>query len=278
MSLLQAAILAVIQGLTEFLPISSSGHLALAPWLLGWPDQGLTFDIALHFGTLLAVLIYFFRDWLQLAAQAVGIPYAPDPVMARRPQLMWWLAAATVPVGIAGLLLKEYAETTLRNPWVIGGMFLSVGLLMWWAERRGTHTKQIDQMTFADAMVIGAAQALAVVPGTSRSGITLVAGLLRDVERHAAARFSFLLSMPAIAAAAAKAAFDLAQAGGVPDQMRLAFAVGVAASAITGVAVIAAFLRFLRSHTLMPFVYYRIISGIMVIALALLRDPVIGHG
>ncbi|MBI3679670.1 MAG: undecaprenyl-diphosphate phosphatase [Acidobacteria bacterium] len=278
MTIFEAVALAVIQGLTEFLPISSSGHLALAPWLFGWKDQGLTFDIALHFGTLLAVLIYFFRDWLQLAAQGFGLPYRPDPVMARRPQMLWWMAAASVPVGVVGLFLKDYAETALRNPWSIGGMFISVGLLMWWADEGFARRKQIDGITFLDAMTIGAAQALAVVPGTSRSGITIVAGRFRELERPAAARFSFLLSTPAIAAAAAKAFLDLRKQGGISDEMMAPFLAGMAVSGLTGLVVIAFFLRYLENHGLRLFVYYRVIFGIIVIALAFIRGPLAGTG
>ncbi len=274
MSVFEAVILAVIQGLTEFLPISSSAHLALAPWLLGWKDQGLAFDIALHFGTLCAVIVYFFRDWMQLIAQGLGIPYAPDPWIARRPRLIWWLAAATLPVGLVGLVVKPYVETSLRNPWVIGGMLIGVGLLMGWADRAGRKNKQIHGITFYDAITIGAAQALAVVPGTSRSGITIVAGLFRGLDRHAAARFSFLLSTPAIAAAVAGQFLDLYKQGGIPEPMLAAVITGTAMSAATGLAVIALFLNFLKKHSLQFFVYYRVFFGIIVIALAFFRRPV----
>lgn len=271
MTILQAVLLAVIQGLTEFLPISSSAHLALAPWLFGWKDQGLGFDIALHFGTVLAVLIYFFRDWIQLVCQAAGIGYAPDPVMARNRHLFWWLAAASLPLGIAGFILKDYAETTLRNPWVIGTMLISVGLLMGYAEKVGKRLKQFDTLSFSDAMAIGVAQALAVVPGTSRSGITLTVGILRDLDRAAAARFSFLLATPAILAAALKDFYDLHKHGGVPSDMMAPYLTGIAVSGITGLAVIAFFLNYLRNHGLRCFVLYRIIFGIIVIALAIFR-------
>lgn len=274
MSVFEAVILAIIQGLTEFLPISSSAHLALAPWLFGWKDQGLAFDIALHFGTLCAVIVYFFRDWVQLIGQAFGLRYTPDPWMAKRPHLIWWLAAASVPVGVVGLIGKDHVETSLRNPWVIGGMLIGVGLLMGWADHAGRKQKQIQDLTFWDAICVGAAQAVAVVPGTSRSGITIVAGLFRGLDRHTAARFSFLLSTPAIAAAAAKQFLDLQEQGGIPEPMIAAFATGIAVSAATGLAVIAFFLNFLRKHSLRFFVYYRVFFGIIVIALAFLRRPV----
>jgi undecaprenyl-diphosphatase len=200
MTIFEATVLAVIQGLTEFLPISSSAHLALTPWLFGWKDQGLTFDIALHFGTLCAVLLYFMKDWLQLASQGLRIGnFAPDPLMAKQPNLLWWLAAASVPVGVAGLLLKDYTETTLRSPWVMGTTLILFGILMGLADSQKARRKFFDGITFPDAMVVGCAQALALIPGVSRSGVTLTAGLFRNIDRASAARFSFLLSTPATA-------------------------------------------------------------------------------
>lgn len=271
MHLYQAVILAIVQGVTEFLPISSSAHLALAPWLLGWTDQGLTFDIALHFGTLAAVLIYFFKDWMQVLAQGFGMQYGDDAELKANPKLLWLLVAATVPVGVLGLLFKDAAETTLRSPWVIGFMLISVGLLMGWADRTFRHSKTIGEVKLADAMTIGAAQALAIVPGTSRSGITITAGLTRGLDRAAAARFSFLLSTPAIAAAALKAFHELIEAGGIPPDMRAPFFLGMAVSAVTGCVVIALFIKFLRNNTLRFFVAYRIVFGILIIALAIFR-------
>ncbi len=273
MSLLQAVLLAVVQGFTEFLPISSSAHLALAPWLLGWPDQGLTFDIALHLGTLAAVCAYFFRDWLQIAAQALALGFQPDPELRRRPALLWLLAGATVPVAIVGFLLKDYVETALRSPYVIGFMMVAVGLLMGWADRVGRRSKALGDITVGDGVAIGLAQALAVIPGTSRSGITIVAGLFRGIDREAAARFSFLLSTPAIGGAALKAFLDLMERGGVPEGMMIPFAAGMATSAVTGCLVIRFFLRYLRHHSLSFFVAYRIIFGIIVLALAYFRLP-----
>lgn len=270
MPISQAVILAIVQALTEFLPISSSAHLALAPWLLGWPDQGLTFDIALHFGTLSAVLIYFFRDWLQVLAQAFGVNYSPDPDLRLNRSLLWLLVVATIPVGIAGLALEDVIESTIRtNRVVIGGMLVSVGILMWYADRRSRCNRSLGTMTLMDALAIGTAQALAVIPGTSRSGITITAGLFRNLDRHSAARFSFLLSTPAIGAAALKKAYDLHKAGGIPEDLRGPFLIGMLVSAVVGCAVIALFLRFLRTNTLRFFVYYRIAFGIIVIALAL---------
>ena len=273
MSIYQAIILAVVQGITEFLPISSSAHLALAPWLFGWADQGLTFDIALHFGTLLAVIGYFARDWAQIFAQAFGINYSPDPELRLNRKMLWLLAAASLPIGIFGLLFEDAAETTLRNPVIIGTMLIGIGLVMWRAEAIGRRDRGVGTISFVDAMTIGFAQALAIVPGTSRSGVTITAGLFRGLDRHSAGRFSFLLSTPAITAAAAKAFYDLHKHGGIAPEMQAPFFVGMAASAITGCVVIALFLRFLRSNSLRPFIIYRIVFGIFVLGLALFVRP-----
>ena len=198
-----------------------------------------------------------------------GIRRGDDRELGQNPKLLWWIAAATIPVGVTGLLFKHHAEEVWRfNRFLIGSMLVGVGLLMILAERIGKRQKGIGRITFMDSMVIGLAQALAIVPGTSRSGITITAGLLRGIERPASARFSFLLSTPAIAAAAAKTLYDLIQHGGVAPEMRLPFVLGILLSAITGCVVIAFLLRFLRTHTLKLFVYYRVICGIMVIALA----------
>jgi undecaprenyl-diphosphatase len=272
MPLLQVIVLALVQGITEFLPISSSAHLALAPWLLGWKDQGLTFDIALHLGTLVAVLLYFFRDWVQVIAQGFGLSYGDDPQLKQNRMLLWYLALASIPIAVIGFIFKDQAEEW-RNPFLIGGMLIGVGLLMWLAERAASCKKNIAGITLADSLAIGAAQALAVVPGTSRSGITITAALFRGIDRPAAARFSFLLSTPAIAGAAASATHHLMKQGGVPHDMRIPFVLGIAISGATGCAVIAFFLKYLRKNTLQFFIFYRLIFGIIVIALALFRRP-----
>jgi undecaprenyl-diphosphatase len=272
MPLLQAVVLAVVQGLTELLPISSSGHLFAISWLLGWQDQGLAFDIALHIGTLAAVLIYFFRDWVQVIATGLGIDYAPDPDLGRNRKLLWMLAAASVPVGVAGLAVKDYAETALRNPWVIGSMLIAVGLLMALGERVGKRAKSIGEVGLLDALAIGAAQALAVIPGTSRSGITMTAGLFRDLDRPTAARFSFLLSTPAVGAAGAKAIYDGVKEQGAAAILKPELGIGIVVSGVVGLIVIAFLMKFLSRHGLRPFILYRIAFGILLIALAFFRS------
>jgi len=276
MPLFQVVVLAVIQGATEFLPISSTAHLILAPWLLGWTDPGLTFDVALHLGTLLAVVVYFFRTWLQVIAQGIGMSYGDDEMLRQNPGLLWLLVVGSIPAGICGLLFEKQVESNWRSPLVIGAMMVAVGALMWVAERSGRRSRDIRAINLIDSVAIGLAQALALVPGTSRSGITITAGLFRNLDRVASARFSFLLATPVIAGAAAKKLYDVMKHGGIPADMHTPFALGIVLSSVTGLAVIALFLRFLQRHTLYFFVYYRIIFGIIVIALAASVRPPAG--
>ncbi len=267
MPIYQVIVLAVVQAITEFLPISSTAHLVLIPWLFGWKDAGLTFDVALHAGTLVAILIYFFRDWVQIIGHGLGLNIGHDPQLRNR-GLLWLLAIASIPVGIAGLLFEKQADTTWRSPYLIGTMLIVIGIVIWIAERRRIGSKSLDKISWSDGIVIGIGQALSIVPGTSRSGITIAAGLFRDLNRETAARFSFLLSTPAIAAAVLKAAWDIHKQGGLAPEMRLPIALGIAITGVLGAIVIAFFLRYLRRSSLMPFVWYRIIFGIIVIALA----------
>jgi len=220
------------------------------------------YDVALHLGTLVAVVVYFARAWIDL-------------LLGPSRRLFWFLVAATIPGGLAGLTPEHYAESTLRNPYVIASTMIGVALFLWWAERKSRFEKELGQVTLADSVAIGAAQALAVVPGTSRSGVTIAAALARDLNRPAAAMFSFLLATPIIAGAVVKAAWNIHHAGGVPPEMRLAFGLGVLVSALTGYAAIAFLLRYLQSATLKIFIWYRIICGIIIVALAIFfRDPV----
>ncbi len=273
MPLLHVVILAIIQGLTEFLPISSTAHLYLTSWLLGWNAESLDFDISLHIGTLLAVLIYFLPEWIQIFSQAFGIHSGRDEELKHNYTLLWLLAIGSIPVGIAGLLFNKQAEGPWRSPFVMGTMLIVIGVLMWFAERSGRHVRGLGSINLPDSLVIGLSQALAIVPGTSRSGITISTGLFRDLTRESAARFSFLLSTPAIAAAAAKALYDTHKESGLHGILNTTFILGVVVSALTGCAVIAWFLYYLRRSGLRPFVYYRIIFGIIVLALAFIRRP-----
>jgi undecaprenyl-diphosphatase len=271
MPILHVIILAVVQGLTEFLPISSTAHLHLTTWLLGWNAESLTYDIMLHLGTLIAILLYFFRDWVQIVGQAFGVQTGHDLELKQNRALLWLLAIGSIPIGIAGLLFEKKADTEWRTPWVMGIMLIAIGLVMWWAERAGRRRRDLSSVDGGDAIAIGLSQALAVIPGCSRSGITISAGLFRNLTRESAARFSFLLSTPAIGAAAAKALYDLHKGHHLHEMLSTEVVVGVAVSAIVGCIVIAWFLRYLRRFSLLPFVCYRIVFGILVLALAAFR-------
>ena len=268
MPLYQAIWLAIIQGLTEFLPISSSAHLTVVPTLMGWKDPGLGFDVALHAGTLAAILIYFFRDWVQLIANGLGFSYRGHRPDENSRSLLWFLVIATIPAGLAGLKFQKYAETAWRSFYVIAAAEIILGLLMYVADRVGREKDGLNQMNLFDSIAIGVAQALAIIPGVSRSGVTITAARFLHFDREASARFSFLLSAPIIGAAAAKDALDLYKEGGVPPGMQMPYLVGILVSGFVGLLVIAFFLKYLRRHGLNLFVGYRIGFGIMVIALA----------
>ena len=267
MPLYQAIWLAIIQGLTEFLPISSSAHLTVVPALFGWKDPVLGFDVALHAGTLAAVVIYFFRDWVQVIANGFGLPYRGHKPDENSRSLLWFLVIATIPAGLAGLKFQKYAETAWRSFYVIAAAEIVLGILLLAADKIGQEKDGLDQMNLFDAVIVGIAQAFAIIPGVSRSGVTITAARFLHFDREAAARFSFLLSTPIIAAAAAKDALDLRKEG-IPPGMQLPYLIGVLVSGIVGVLVIAFFLKYLRRHSLNLFVWYRIGFGIIVIALA----------
>ena len=285
MPVYQAVVLAVVQAFGEFLPISSSAHLILTRWLFGWreldPAMDLTFDVALHAGTLIAVLIYFFPTWINLIVagfggrprmSASGAAYGNvgDAAAGRDRMLLWWLVLGTIPGAIVGKLLDKYAELKFReNYLLIGAMLAIVGLLMWLADKFGSKRRPITGIGAVDALLIGIAQAFALIPGVSRSGSTITAGLARGLNREAAARFSFLLLAPITAGAVLLKAHAVLKAGGLPPGMKTPFLIGISVSAVLGFAVIAVFLRFLRTHTLNLFVVYRVVLGIVVIALAL---------
>lgn len=284
MPVYQAIILAIIQGLAEFIPVSSSGHLIVVRRLLGWnelsPAHELTFDVALHAGTLISVLVYFRRTWFQIVRAAFGgkvvrfsevVDSGRDLTVeeARRERLLlWFLAIATIPGAIAGKLLEHSAEDYFReHVMLIAAALIVVGLIMWWGEKYSNFSKPLADVTFGDSLVIGFAQATALIPGVSRSGSTITAGLFRNLTRDAAVRFSFLLATPIIAGAALLKAHEVHKEG-IPPDMRAPFAVGIAVSAVVGYIAIAWLIRYLRTKTLTIFIVYRIIFGIIVLALA----------
>jgi undecaprenyl-diphosphatase len=265
MPLYQAIVLAIVQGLTEFLPISSTAHLVLFPWLLGWKDPGLTFDVALHAGTLVAVAIYFWRLWVRMAGAALGIGAFNESSRVER-QLFWFLVIGTIPGGIAGFLLERAAEEKFRQPWLIATSLIVVGLVMWLGDRAESHEKPLEGTGLADTLWIGAAQALAVIPGVSRSGSTMTAGLFRGLTREASARFSFLLATPIITGAVLVKGFELRHTG-LPADTRLPFFVGIAVSGLVGYLVIAFLMRYLAHRTFKIFVIYRLALGVVVLLL-----------
>jgi len=254
---LHLVILALVQGLTEFLPISSSGHLVLLPLLLGWQDQGLAYDVAAHLGTLIAVTGYFRRDLLAMARACwrSGRHGVPSP----QARLAWLVVLATLPAGLIGLALHDVIATRLRGIEVIAATTIAFGLLLWLADRRGRRRRAMHSLNVRDALLIGIAQALALVPGTSRSGITMTAGLLLGLTRQSAARFSFLMAIPVILLAACLEIWALAGAGTGVRWTELALVTVLSAAAAW--LCIHFFLRLLDRIGMAPFALYRLALG-----------------
>jgi len=303
MSLWQAIVLAVVQGLTEFLPISSTAHLILVPWLLGWHDPGLAYDVALHAGTLVAVLAYFARDWWEMIRDSIHCFFraqygpleqsslntahppgrfrfslatrllAPVPHSAVvNSTLLQIVVVATIPAALAGYFLESYAASVFRSPGLIAAALMAVALLLWLADRRKTLARGVDKVGFADAVVIGLAQAVAIVPGTSRAGITIAAGLFRNLTRESAARFSFLLATPIIGGATLLEGAQMLEQGLPPGTSVRDFVVGFVVSALVGYGAIAFLLRYLQVRTLKIFVAYRLALGAIILAIEFLRS------
>jgi undecaprenyl-diphosphatase len=264
MNMFEAVVLGIVQGVTEFLPISSTAHLRIVPALAGWSDPGAAFTAVLQLGTLAAVVGYFLPDLLRMlrAAIAAATDRSRPPEPAARQ--LGYIVAGTVPVAIAGIVFKHAIEGSLRSLWVIATALVVVALLLAWVERNARHSRDMDSIGLRDALIIGCAQALALVPGVSRSGITLVAALAIGLRRDAAARFSFLLGVPAIAAAGI---FELKPLLKAHDTNVAALAVGLLAAAGAGYISIAWLLRYLRARTTMPFVVYRIALGALLLGL-----------
>ncbi|GAB4295193.1 MAG: undecaprenyl-diphosphate phosphatase [Thiohalomonadaceae bacterium] len=257
MELIQIIALAILQGLTEFLPISSSAHLILLPQMEGWSDQGLAFDVAVHVGTLAAVVWYFRRDLL-LMTRDWGRSVATRQMVGES-RLAWAVLFGTIPVGLAGLLFKGLIETELRSPLVIAWATVVFAPLLWWADVRGRGARSEHAIGWKDVLVIGVAQALALIPGTSRSGITMTAGLMLGLSRSAAARFSFLLSIPVIVLAGGLNTIDLVRGEALVDWTSLLL--GSVLSGLAAYLCIHVFLRLLERIGMLPFVIYRLLLG-----------------
>jgi undecaprenyl-diphosphatase len=252
----QAIVLAIVQGLSEFLPISSSGHLVLVPHLLGWADQGLAFDVAVHVGTLGAVVAYFRREIAAMTrawfASLGGGGLTPDA------RLAWCVIVGTIPVGVVGLAFGGLIEEKLRNPVSVATLLAAFGLLMWIADRYGRQERDEQSVGWRDAILIGCAQALALMPGTSRSGVTMTMARTLGLTREAAARFSFLLAVPGIAMAGGYEFLKLATEDGPPAEWG-SIALGMGVAALTGYACIAWLLRVINRIGLGPFAIYRFV-------------------
>ncbi len=259
---LQAVWLAIIQGISEFLPISSSAHLILPSEIFGWPDQGLAFDVAVHVGSLIAVIIYFRNDIVSLTQAWI------DSVFVRRhspeSHLAWYIILATVPAGLTGLLLGGMIELHLRSMSVIAFTTIFFGLLLAWADKRGKGERGINQFTWKSALFVGGAQALALIPGTSRSGVTITAALALGFDRETAARFSFLLAIPIIILSGGLKGLELLDAESVDWTM---IAIGTVLSGITAYLCIKLFLKVIQQIGMMPFVIYRMLLGALLIYL-----------
>ncbi|MBP39301.1 MAG: undecaprenyl-diphosphate phosphatase [Dehalococcoidia bacterium] len=265
MSFIQVITLALVQGITEFLPISSSGHLILGSWLFDWPDQGIVFDIAVHVGTLAAVLVYFRREWIQLltglaADQLVEVDELGGTLRARTLALL--IVVGTVPIAIGGLLMKDSVEANFRTPDAVGWLLIGTAAALLVGEYVGSRVRTLPNLKLPDVGLIGLAQILAVFPGISRSGVTMVIGLAVGMTRDSAARFSMLLATPAIAGAGLLIAIDALDG---TDEDWGAAALGAVISAITAYLVIAGLMRLLRNGSFRPFAVYCAVAGVGVV-------------
>ncbi len=291
MTLYEAIILGIVQGIAEFLPISSSGHLILFPYLLGWEPHDLVFDVALHFGTALAVIIYFFKDWFNMIysttqdlvnimkvafSKKQPLKTTATHTLRHQSRLFIYIILVTIPVGIAGFLLEDTVEHIFRSPLLVGIMLILMSIVMIMADRymNFIESRHIDiistlkNLKFLDALLISLSQIIALIPGTSRSGITVSVGMFRKISREQAARFSFLLATPVILGAALLKSRDLVDM--TSDDLQL-LAVGTIVSFVVGILSIAFLVKYLKNHSLTLFIVYRILLGVLVIYVALFK-------
>lgn len=266
MTVAQAIILGIVQGLTEFLPISSIAHLRVIPALLGWPDPGAAFSAVIQLGTLAAVLAYFSQDiWIMARAALRGVADG-RPWARQEARLLWFIVVGTLPIVVCGLAFKRYIVGEFRSLYVISASLIVLGILLWVAERRAGFHLRVESIGWVDSQLIGLAQALALIPGSSRSGTTITAAMFLGLTREAAARFSFLLGIPAIGGAGL---FELREllAHGMGSAGLSVLAIGILASAVSGYLAIDLLLRYLRTRTTYVFVWYRIALGLFLLAL-----------
>lgn len=264
MNLWHAVVLGALQGFAEVLPISSSAHLILVPWLLKWPESGLTFDVALHLGTFLALIFYFRSDVVKLV-QSTFAAISSRSLDTQEKRLPFLIVAASVPAAIVGKSFEHHIEEIFRSsPLIIAGVLIVFGIILGLSDRYGAKQLQVSNVNMRSAMAIGIFQCLALIPGVSRSGITITAGLLLGFTREGAARFSFLLSLPIVSGAAMLKAIDIIRHG-IPAGEGLPMLVGIIVSAITGYISIAFLLRFVQKRSIAPFVWYRLLVGAGII-------------
>ena len=266
MTVFQALVLGIVQGLAEFLPISSSAHLSLVPFIFGWQDPGLAFDVALHLGTLAAVLWFFRLQWIELAKAGFQIVRT----MRVQGEAQWravYIVIATIPGAIGGVLLQEYAETVFRNPLITACTLIVLGVLLWAADRYAPQVRTLREIRWLDALLIGLAQVCALIPGVSRSGATMTAGRALGFDRTGAATFSFLMSMPITAAAAVVKVPEALHEG-----VTLPIVVGILASGISGWLAISVLLKFVSTRSFGVFAVYRVILGVVILALLYSRQ------
>jgi undecaprenyl-diphosphatase len=265
MGLLRAVVLGIVQGVTEFLPISSTAHLRIVPELLGWPDAGAAYTAMIQLGTVAAVIVYFWRDLVRLARAFVEGLFRAEPFGTLDARLAWFVVVGTLPIAVLGLLFKHDIETSLRSLYVIALAMVGLAFLLLFAERIAAHRRTLSEMTWRDGIIIGLCQAVALIPGSSRSGTTLTGGLALGFRREDAARYSFLLSVPATAAAGLFEMRHLVRSGEPFNGMDVV--VGTVVAFVTGILAIAWLLRFLRTRSTLVFVVYRLLLGGLLLVL-----------
>lgn len=265
MTIFEAIVLGIVQGLTEFLPISSTGHLRIVPAFAGWEDPGALFTAVIQLGTMLAVVIYFWRDLVRITGVWLSSLRRPERRGELDARMGWYIIIATIPIGVFGLAFNDQIETGARNLYLIGTVLIVLGVVLAIADAVGSRTRKLEDVTRSDAIWVGLAQAMALIPGTSRSGATITAGLFLGMERAAAARFSFLLSIPAVVLSGLYGLTELIT--GDDDVSFAALAVATLFAFIVGYVSIAFLLRWLASHSTLIFVIYRIVLGTVVLAL-----------
>ena len=258
-TIFQAVVLGIVQGLAELLPISSSAHLALTPYFVGWADPGLAFDVSLHLGTLIALVWYFRAEWIDMTKSAWRIA-STRRIETMHDRRLVYLVVATIPAGVGGLLLNDLAETTFRSPMIIGTSLIVMGVLLWAVDRWSARARMIEEVTMRDSILMGCAQVLALIPGVSRSGSTITAGRFLKLDRPSAARFSFLMSMPITLAAVVLKVPEAIRADGISAPL----VAGVIAAAISSWLAITVLLRYVSKHSFGVFAVYRVLLAAVV--------------